>query len=183
MIHSNFRKLMRMFARGNTGAQYTPLVYDFTDITGYTGTSSDTLVRQVSCSSYHNPASISNSEYSSLMTAQNVRFFAMVGNTAENEHDYSLGENITDGLKLTTVIDKSSSYIITATIMNTTAQAITFNELGLFYHMGASSTGWNGTNKANFLLVKKVFDTQQTIPANSSISITFSLFDDEVEVA
>ena len=183
MIHSNFRKLMRMFARGNTGATYTPLVYDFTDITGYTGTSSDTIVRQVSCSSYYNPATISNAEYSSVFTSQNLRFFAMVGNTIDEEHDYSLGETITDGLKLTTVIDKSSSYIITATITNTTSQAITFNELGLFYHLGHSSMGWNGTNMANFLLVKKVFDTQQTIPANSSISITFSLFDDEVEVA
>ena len=181
MIHSNFRKLMRMFARGNTGATYTPLVYDFTDITGYTGTSNDTLVRQAYSASYNNPSTVSNAEYSSVLTAQTLRFFAMVGNTIDNEHDYSLGETITDGLKLTTVIDKSSSYIITATITNTTSQAISFNELGLFYHMGHSSTGWNGTNKANFLLVKKVFDTQQTIPASSSISITFSLFDDVVE--
>jgi hypothetical protein len=172
-----------MFARQNTGATYTPLVYDFTDITGYTGTSNDTLVRQAYSDSYYRPAVVNNIEYSSALTAQNLRFLVIVGNTIENEHDYSLGENITAGLKLTTIIDKSSSYIITATITNTTSQAITFNEVGLFYHMGQSSTGWNGTNSANFLLVKKIFDAQQTIPANSSISLTFSLFDDEVEVA
>ena len=180
MIHSNFRKLMRMFARQNTGATYMPVVYNFTDITGYTGTSDDVLVRQAYCASYYNPSTVSNAEYSSVLTAQTLRFFAMVGNTVDNEHDYNLGEIITDNLKLTTIIDKSSSYIITTVITNTTSQDITFNEVGLFYHFGASSANWNGTNNANFLLTKDVLPARQTIPANSSISITFSLFDDNV---
>lgn len=182
MIHSNFRKLMRQFSRPN-GSSSTPDIRNFTDTTGYTGIT-DVMPREVTYSNYTAPSVISNLDYSSILAGSAKRFFVMVGNTIDEEHDYSLGENVTDGLKLTTTIDKSNGYIITATIINTTSSNITFNEIGLFYHMGTSSSGsWGGgtRNEGSFLLVKKIFDAQQTIPANSSISITFSLFDDVVE--
>lgn len=193
MIHSNMRKLIKRFmcAGDNTGTSTLPLVYDFTDITGYTGTATSADAGAL----YLNGNSFATNNFTNLSlsgiyswnagasaaTAAGQGYYIVVGNTSANELDYTLGTILSENLVFSTANTKQYDALAITTISNTGNTDITFDEIGLFLHAKfmTSSSGvakWTSGNFAEFLLIKEQLETAKTIPAYSSISITFNLF-------
>ena len=184
MIHNNFRKVVKRFmGAGVVSSTIQPLYYDFIDITGYVGNSSDTLVAYVTCATFGN-SNVSNATLSSIQTGTSSTYqtlwYACIGNTAQNEPEYTLGSIIENDLTFTTSNIKSGNVVAVTTITNTGSSDIQFDEVGLFYHVynTASATNWNGKKYMNMLLIKEVLNASRTLPAGASVSISFSLFDE-----
>lgn len=197
MIHDNFKKLVRRWicsgaVQGDTNVRPSN-IYDFTDFEGYTGKSSDTKSTLLSYQYIINGRDLADYTFDNILTkkggtalnSSDIAFFAVIGNSIENEPDYCLGSLITDDyLKVTTIKSAVSEILHTTVINNTSDNEVTFNEIGFALHCGYTGTNagsvWNGarTNTPNFLLIKEVLPEPMTIPANSSINITFNLFGD-----
>ena len=181
MIHENFRKLLRS-KLGASG------IYDYTDYTGYTGSDSTNDNAVTYSSSFYLMANTTCTN----LTLGGVRAFntstyyailyAALGNTADEEEDYTLGSFMSSNILITTSVTKTTQLLHTTTLLNSSDSDFSFNEIGLFIHLYASGSNykWNGIGspKTEFLLIKEVLDTPMTIPAGSSISITFNLLGD-----
>ena len=186
MIHNNFRKVIKRFlgAGASSSTDTSPLYYDYVDTTGYTGTSSDTGARYATAYTFAN-TNISNYTLSNLLayvpTTPNtgVLYYVAIGNSSENEPDYSLGTTLSSYIRYSTASNKALDLLAVGTVANIGDTDVTFDEIGLFLHVWTSTSyTWNGKRYFNMLLIKEKLDTPRTIPANSSISVTFNLFEE-----
>ena len=185
MIHNNFRKLIKRFmGAGTSNASDTrPLYYDYVDIDGYTGTSSDACARYAAASTFAS-TNLSNRTLSDLRsysaTGGGVLYYVAIGNSTENEPDYTLGTTLSSYITYSTSSNKEYDLLAVSTIANIGTTDVTFDEMGLFIHVWSSSTSykWNDSRYFDVLLIKEKLDAPRTIPANSSISITFNLFEE-----
>lgn len=186
MIHNNFRKYVKKYfgVTANT-------IKGWTDTNGYTGGDSDTLTD----SGYFKLFGSSSWSAWSSQTLSQIKAFSgttnnlgtpygFIGTSTENEQDYTFGSFASDTGILTTTARTLSggNLIITSTITNNTASAVTYDEIGLFGHCFGGV--WNGTSsaKAEFLFIKEKLSELQTLEAGASIAVTFNLFADEPEI-
>ena len=179
MIHNNFRKLMRMFSRSGSSGSTLPNISDFTDIEGYTGTTAETMFnRSVFSSTYCNLPVVSTAKtFDAIKTDVSYLYiFALIGNYVEGEGDYTIG-NLFSDIKITSAVSKSYNMVLSTTILNDTNESKTFDEVGLFFHIG-SSYYWHNQRYVNILLIKEKLSEPMTLGAGESISIGFNLFGD-----
>ena len=176
MIHDNFRKLIRRYWGANSGTSGNPLIYDYVDISGYVGTDADTGALYISYRTFAN-YNVNNYTLAQIhaLGSGNLLYYIAIGNSTENEPNYNLGETLDNGLLFTTSSTKADALLCTTSITNTTSQDMTFNEVGMFYHIQGGK--WHGVSSAAFdiLLIKETLDAPAVLPANSTISITFNL--------
>ena len=183
MIHNNLRKLLRTYAYKGTNTS-NPVIFNYTDVTGYTGTSSDST-----CASYINNTYFvsdfnSNTSISIIKTATSNKMYAQIGLSQNDEPDYNLGTTLSDNLtEIVTVVTNNGNIVLNTTINNITNDDIIFNEVGLFFHFGRSSSNyWNGTTSnivdRQLLLIKEVLPQSMTLEANSSVSFAFNILGD-----
>lgn len=104
------------------------------------------------------------------------------GNRAESAADYNLESQITSNMtgSVTTDVslDDNGNPQITFTVVltNSGSSAVTIREIGYAQTINtANDVAVSGTTQTNFLLDRTVLDTQVTIPARSSKTITYTL--------
>ena len=196
MIHNNFRKLMRLFARG--GSSYKPFIKDFTDITGYTGindgqnySTGEKLFYGVTANNYSNIQNIGATYRSwdtikELASSSGSNFYVLGGKSIIDEPDYTLGSVSNDLLiSMISTFDTSLyNYVITGVLQNSGSESIIIDELALMTHCYYNTTNaWHSAYKyADFLLIKENLSAPITLAGGASISVTFSLFADEAEI-
>lgn len=187
MIHNNFRKWVKrkIGAGASTSDSDSPIIRDYIDIYGYTGTSSDALSFQAPAVNINAYSNYNNYVLSNLLKVTSTSsstpvacMFAVPAKQQENEPDYYVGQTI-DGLIYSTTrnLDNGNVFIIT-TVFNGTNADISYDEIGLIFHAGKAANGWNNKKFVNLLFAKEKLDALKIIPAQSSISITFNLFND-----
>lgn len=187
MINNNLRHAIRTIL--GTGA-----FPDYTDINGYTG--SDTTNDNYGNSAHYAFSSYFTSTFSnvplsailtgSAQTTSNIKSpFAILGNQADGESEYSLGEFMEPGFLISSN-NSNSNYKLLAvtTITNPTNASKTYNEVGLFGCYTANySVKWNNQNKTvPFMYIKEVLQEPITVPAGSSVTVIFDLFANVVSV-
>lgn len=182
MIHNNFRKLVKKAI----GVSRTSL--RFVDISGYIGTSSDTITNSTAYKlNVSSSSQWSSTNYASISTygsSDNYKGvpFAVIGHSIEsNEPDYTLGEIRMDNVVITTTATTDTNLVLATTLVNQGNSDIEFDEVALFNHCwGGSSDIWNGASnpRVNFMLIKEVLSEPLTLGAGESISIAFNLFGD-----
>ena len=201
MMHDNFKKLLRKaYFMGYTSNQKTQFtIFDFTDIYGFTGSSAsdgnifNTALLGTNTASFNSQTLLSNksaSDYLGSPTGNSaLTYTALIGNSVENEHDYTLGSIIREGLILSTTINNNGNLIHNTVITNITNTDITYDEIGFFIAIKGSNSNdtWNTASsnsaRAIVLLIKEVLDTPQTLPAQSSINVTFNILGDTLTVS
>lgn len=198
MIHNNLRKMLkRLFGQGFSSSTTDGLTNneDFTDITGYTGSISngDNLGCYVVSSSIYfpfdsnPPIQVNNVAQGSLLgSTTSSRIFGVIGSTEAGEGDYTLGNisNYTD-IVITTANSKRTDIIFSTTFYNPRSTAVTFDEVGVIYHIrpNSSTVKWHNNTEVttvDMLLIKEVFSTPQTIPAGGAVSVAFNLLGDVI---
>lgn len=180
MIHNNFRKILKKLL-GYGYATGNDLVRDYTDIYGYTGSvASGDIVREIFSANVFNKT-FSNVDLDTIINNKSSTYitcFAVIGNSTENEQDYTLGELISNNVRISTANVKESATFST-TITNVGGTAISFDEVALMYHYFASNYWHNPANTAvNLLLIKEKLSEPLTLGAGDSISISFNMFGD-----
>lgn len=189
MIHNNLRKLIRRYAFiGYSSSNSKLVVYDYTDHTGYTGSdSTDDIAAKNSLSTMSNSiyglisSQASTATISSVWNGSSGCAVIQLGNTSTSEPDYTLGTILSNDCSYTLVPSYEVIPIITGTVINTTNNNISFNEVGLFLHI-SNSQKWNGVtdnnSQRNFLLIKEVLPQSMTLEAGSSVSFAFNILGD-----
>lgn len=189
MIHNNLRKLIRRYAFIGSSSSNTKLeVVDYTDHTGYTGSDETddiaarrTLSEMGSCITGLISSQPTTIAISSAWSGSSTYAVIQLGNTSVSEPDYTLGTILSNNCSYTLVASYELTPIITGTIINTTNNDISFNEVGLFLHI-SNSQKWNGVtnnnSQRNFLLIKEILPQSMTLEAQSSVTFSFNILGD-----
>lgn len=160
-----------------------PNVYDYTDIYGYTGVESDFGTAKRVSEAFSATSTVmrnftnmrSSNVFSTTTSDECSVFFGMLGTSAENEPDYTLGSIIAnDNLRITTANNKDADIVLASTFINNTGADIIFDEVGLFYHYNYDF----GSHKFAIMLIKEKLSESMTLRAGESIAISFNLFGD-----
>lgn len=195
MIHNNLRKLIRRYAFiGASSSDAYLITYDYTDCTGYTGSdpTNDSVVKTILCTTSGNLRALFQNGVVGTITISsawnhrgNNYIVPQLGTTSILEPSYSLGTILSNNCSYNITYSYDAEPIITATVINTTNNDISFNEVGLFFHSSSSndhSYYWNGKydnySQRNFLLIKEILPQSMTLEAQSSVSFSFNILGD-----
>lgn len=189
MIHNNFRKLFSQLACGANSSVPT----NFTGHINIEGNEISTPF--VTTSSLANDERQNPFHYQAIVNAQinskkrseifsetwggttynRAKLFSLLGNSTDDEHDYTLGEFIDDNaLTFSTSNNYQGSLTATTTVKNISNASVEFDEIGLFWKQTPSTSVTLNT----FLLIKEKLTVPMGIGAGESIAISFNLFGD-----
>lgn len=188
-MHNNFRKLFSQLACGANSSAPTNFT-GHVNIEGNTVSTPFVTTSSLANDERQNPfhyqaiadAQIRNKKRSEIFseswagTSYNrAKIFSLLGNSADDEHDYTLGEFIDDNaLTFSTSNNYQGSLTATTTVKNISTASVTFDEIGLFWKQTPSTSATRNT----FLLIKEKLAEPMGIGAGESIAISFNLFGD-----